>query len=926
MAASIKSAAAVNADEKSDLTATNSSATAAADDDGDGVIDGVAAAPAPKKPREVPVIKRKLNGYVGFANLPKQWHRKSIRRGFSFNLMVVGTKGLGKSTLINTLFNKELYKMDESPKVVYPDPEQPVEAKIETVGSEIEENNVKLNLSVIDCPGFGENIDNTQVSWKPIVDEINRRFDQYLEQETKVNRSTTVDNRVHALLYFIEPTGHSLKPLDIEFMKQVHQKVNLIPVIARSDTLTEMEVSQSKQLILDDIKNQGITLFNPPIYDNDDDETASVTQEMVEKIPFAVVGSTNYIQTPDGRTVRGRSYPWGIIEVDNEEDCDLIKLRQLLVRNFMEELKETTSKVLYERYRTEKLAKLGIKQDDSVFREFDPVLKQEEEKQLHEAKLSNMEAQMRSIFKQKVTREEKKLQETEADLFSKHKEMREKLLKQIKLLEEKKKDLEKIKSQQTHSSPQINVTSDLYNVLGVAHDASPEDIRRAYRKLALRYHPDKVGESEREAAEIRFKEITQAYSIIGDSDKRRDYDIYGERVPGAPPPSGPESYGFGGAAFDGADFDFSPNDFANFFNGMNTGGGMPGMGGAVPGMDGESRGRPTSRGFRGPSRGPPKGKKHEDGIERTEDAHFNVEVIFLDLYNGKVVKLSEERDRICDKCKGKGVKKSAVEISCSSCNSTGYERRYRHIGGLSIVETIACSKCNGQGTYYREKDYCKRCKGTGVVKESKILEFAIPKGSANEGSIVLRGESDQSPGLTTGDVILEWKLKPTDKESHFERHGDDLYTKVRVPLVDALCGFSRDKFVETLDNRWLSIKMPQGKVLRPGDSIIIPNEGMPVCGNYRNRHGDLYVAIDIEFPKDDWAIEKNDITSLKSILDIKYGTKGQNSDLNDNSDVTNVWFKVKGKSELPVSFNSYNANAVVNSGVDERKGWFGRWF
>lgn len=420
---------------------------------------GKSAAKAPVE-HKVPIIKRKLNGYVGFANLPKQWHRKSIRRGFSFNLMVVGAKGLGKSTLINALFNKQLYKVDSAPKFSYRDPNEPVPVTIETVSSEIEENNVKLNLTVIDCPGFGENIDNTEVSWKPIVDEIDRRFDEYLEEETKVNRSTVVDNRVHALLYFIEPTGHALKPLDIEFMKQVHDKVNLIPVIARSDTLTEKEVESSKQMILEDIKNQGIRLFTPPIYENDDDETVASTKGISEKIPFAVVGSTNYIQTSDGRTVRGRSYPWGIIEVDNEEHCDFVKLRQLLIRNFMEELKETTGNSLYERYRSEKLEKLGIKQDDSVFKEFDPVLKQEEEKQLHEAKLNNMEAQMRSIFQQKVSREEKKLQETEADLFSKHKEMREKLLKQIKLLEEKKKDLQKAPvktvSPKGYSSPQPN--------------------------------------------------------------------------------------------------------------------------------------------------------------------------------------------------------------------------------------------------------------------------------------------------------------------------------------------------------------------------------------------------------------------------------------------------------------------------------------
>lgn len=362
--------------------------------------------------------------------------------------MVVGAKGLGKSTLINTLFNRDLYKLDSSNQSRYTDPEEPVTVTIETTSAEIEENNVKLNLAVIDTPGFGENIDNSEVSWKPIVDEINSRFDQYLEQETKVNRTTVADNRVDALLYFIEPTGHSLRPLDIEFMKQVHEKVNLIPVIARSDTLTEREVAEFKQKILDDIKNQGIKLFSPPVYDNDDDETVKSTEQLSSTIPFAVVGSTQYIQTPDGRTVRGRQYPWGIIEVDNESDCDFIKLRQLLIRNFMEELKERTDKVLYENYRTEKLVKLGIQQDDTVFREFDPVLKQEEEKQLHEAKLNSMESQMRAIFQQKVSREEKKLQETEADLFSKHKEMREKLLKQIKLLEERKKDLEKAQAQQ----------------------------------------------------------------------------------------------------------------------------------------------------------------------------------------------------------------------------------------------------------------------------------------------------------------------------------------------------------------------------------------------------------------------------------------------------------------------------------------------
>lgn len=390
------------------------------------------------------VIRRKLNGYVGFANLPKQWHRKSIRRGFNFNLMVVGEKGLGKSTLINTLFNKDLYDLNSmEPSIVVDLDNLNDNIKIETLDTEIEENNVKLNLSIIDCVGFGDQINHVN-AWKPIIEEIDSRYDSYLEMETKVNRSslTINDNRIHALLYFIEPTGHCLKPLDIALMKQVHEKVNLIPIIAKSDTLNETEVQDFKQKILQDLQNQNIKVFTPNDYENDDEETRTINNDILSKLPYAIVGSNQFVKLNDGRMVRGRNYPWGIIEVDNEQHCDFIKLRQLLIRNFMEELKDITSKKLYENYRYSKLLKMGITQDDSVFKEFDPILKQEEEKKLHEAKLLNLESQMKQIFQQKVSREEKKLQETEADLFSKHKEMRDKLLKQIKMLEEKKKELE----------------------------------------------------------------------------------------------------------------------------------------------------------------------------------------------------------------------------------------------------------------------------------------------------------------------------------------------------------------------------------------------------------------------------------------------------------------------------------------------------
>lgn len=357
--------------------------------------------------------------------------------------MAIGEKGLGKSTLINTLFNKEILTGNEEEDEDYA--EEAPAVRIESTSSEIEEDGIKLKLSVLTAPGFGDAINNAD-SWKPIVDEINKRFDTYLEAESRINRANITDGRVHALLYFIEPTGHSLRSLDINFMKQVHEKVNLIPIISKSDTLTEEEIAEFKKNILNDIEHQGIKIFKPVDDDDDSEETVLSTKEVIDRFPFAVIGSTKEVQTHDGKLVRGRQYPWGIIEVDNEDHNDFIFLRQLLIRKFLEELKEQTNNVLYEKYRSEKLSKMGIEQDSTVFREFDPLTRQEEEKALHEAKLAKMEAEMKNVFQQKVSEKEKKLQRSEADLFSRHKEMKDKLTKQIKLLEEKKTQLEKQKS------------------------------------------------------------------------------------------------------------------------------------------------------------------------------------------------------------------------------------------------------------------------------------------------------------------------------------------------------------------------------------------------------------------------------------------------------------------------------------------------
>ncbi|KAH7104265.1 Septin-domain-containing protein, partial [Auriculariales sp. MPI-PUGE-AT-0066] len=305
----------------------------------------------------------------------------------------------------------------------------------------IDENNVRLRLTVVDTPGFGDFVDNDQ-SWKPILDNIEARFDEYLEQESRVNRQKVVDNRVHACLYFIQPTGHSLKQIDIEFMRRLHTKVNLIPVIAKADTLTDEEIVAFKQRVLSDIAEHSIQIFAAPVYDNEDEETIGEHEEIASKIPFAVVGSDQEVDTPDGRAVRGRAYPWGVVEVDNEDHCDFVKLRQMLVRTYMEELREHTSLVLYENWRTNKLSEMGVAQDSSVFKEVNPAAKMAEERTMHEAKLAKMEAEMRMVFQQKVIEKEARLKQSEEELYARHKEMKEALDKQRAELEDKKRRIE----------------------------------------------------------------------------------------------------------------------------------------------------------------------------------------------------------------------------------------------------------------------------------------------------------------------------------------------------------------------------------------------------------------------------------------------------------------------------------------------------
>lgn len=191
-----------------------------------------------------------------------------------------------------------------------------------------------------------------------------------------------------------------------------------------------------------DIGHHSIQIFEGPRYELDDDETIAENQEIMSKVPFAVVGANTEVTTAEGRRVRGRQYPWGVIEVDNEEHCDFVKLRQMLIRTHMEELKEHTNNALYENYRSEKLTQMGVAQDPSVFKEVNPAVKQEEERTLHEQKLQKMETEMKMVFQQKVAEKESKLKQSEEELYARHREMKDQLEKQRAELDDKKSRIE----------------------------------------------------------------------------------------------------------------------------------------------------------------------------------------------------------------------------------------------------------------------------------------------------------------------------------------------------------------------------------------------------------------------------------------------------------------------------------------------------
>ncbi|CAH1136150.1 unnamed protein product [Ceutorhynchus assimilis] len=293
--------------------------------------------------------------YIGFATLPDQVHRKSVKRGFEFTLMVVGESGLGKSTLINSLFLEDLYKNRKIPEA---SDRIHKTTTIEKKTMEIEERGVRVRLTIIDTPGFGDAV-NCEDSWKVCTNYIEEQFRQYFTDESGLNRRNIQDNRVHCCLYFIPPWGHSLRQMDLEMLKRLHRKVNIVLVIAKADTLTASEVEKLKKNILHDIKEHDIQMYEFPECDSDEDEEfKQQDRELKASVPFAVVGSNTILEVA-GRKIRGRQYPWGVVDVENPKHSDFIKLRTMLISTHMQDLKDVTEDVHYENFRAQCISQIS---------------------------------------------------------------------------------------------------------------------------------------------------------------------------------------------------------------------------------------------------------------------------------------------------------------------------------------------------------------------------------------------------------------------------------------------------------------------------------------------------------------------------------------------------------------------------------------
>jgi len=350
----------------------------------------------------------------------------------------------------------------------------------------------------------------------------------------------------------------------------------------------------------------------------------------------------------------------------------------------------------------------------------------------------------------------------------------------------------------------------LYDILGVNSASTEQELKKAYRKLAIKFHPDKNPGND-EAAE-KFKEISYAYEVLSDSKKREIYDQGGEQA---------LKEGGGGGGNSSA-FDI----FDMFF-----GGGMGGMGG------------------RGGHHHPAKGK----------DTVHQLNIPLEDFYNGRTKKLKLNKKVICTGCDGRGGKAGSVS-TCTTCRGRGVQIKMHRIGpGMVQQVQQRCDDCHGEGERCPPKDRCSSCRGRKTMSTSKVMEVHIDKGVPEGHKVYFRGEGDQEPGLETGDVVIV--LAEKDHEV-FSRKNQHLIMNMKISITEALTGFKR--VVKTLDDREIVITSPAGRVIKEGDVKTVPNEGMPIV-RFPSQNGQLIIQFKVEFPADNF-ISGSQLKSLEALL------------------------------------------------------------
>ena len=340
---------------------------------------------------------------------------------------------------------------------------------------------------------------------------------------------------------------------------------------------------------------------------------------------------------------------------------------------------------------------------------------------------------------------------------------------------------------------------DYYDVLGVDKSADATAIKKAYRKLAMKYHPDKnPGDKE---AEEKFKEINEAYEVLSDETKRRNYDQFGHE--------GVNGQGFGGAGgFGGQGFGGFDDIFGDIFGDMFGGG------------------------FSGGSR------QRRRGPERGADIKQRVNISFEEAAFGKKVQVKINRSEECDQCHGSGAKPGTSKKTCPTCHGSGQVQSVQRTPFGNIASTRTCSTCNGEGEVIDSP--CSKCHGKGSIRKTKTIEVDIPAGIDNGQMIKLGGQGELGTrGGPRGDLYIEVNV-----QSHplFTRDGYDVYLEMPITFAQATLG---DKIqVPTLDGK-VEYEVPEGT--QTGTVFRLKGKGIPKLKS--NVRGDQYVKVTVEIPK-----------------------------------------------------------------------------